>query len=99
MKLREIKEWFKAIALVGLVGLAVLLFALISGCGLTSVFGPGAYSEMSPAQIEQFQKMALDVYARSTLAGPPPSGRVVDIVVPRLDKKPDVRFGSDCQIR
>lgn len=77
----------------------LIVFALVSGCGLTSIFGPSAYSEMSPDQIAAMQKMQLDVYACSTLAGPPPSGRIVYIVVPRLDKKPDVRFGSDCQIK
>ena len=92
----EIQEWLHAMALVAL---GLVLITMVAGCGMTSLFGPGAYSEMSPAQIAAYQKLALDVYACSTLAGPPPSGRIVYIVVPRLDKKPDVKFGSDCQIK
>jgi len=78
-----------------------LLSALaLSGCpGIPGLISPNTYSELSPEQIAQLQKMQLDVYACSSFSGPPPSGRLVYIVVPRLDRKPDVRFGSDCQIK
>jgi hypothetical protein len=77
----------------------ILITALfLSGCAL-SLFGPRAYSDMSSEQIKALKDLQMDVYACSTISGPPPSGRITYIVVPRLDKKPDVRFTASCDIR
>jgi hypothetical protein len=94
--LNELKEWAQSAVLVIFI---LALNVMLGGCGIPTFISPNAYSDLSPAQIAELQKMQLDVYACSVFSGPPPSGRLVYIVVPRLDKKPDVKFGSDCQIK
>lgn len=84
-------------------GLAVVItlittMLLLSGC-VSALMGPGAYSDLSIEQIKALQAQQMDVYACSTISGPPPAGRITYIVVPRLDKKPDVRFGDNCAVR
>ncbi len=69
---------------------------LIAGCTLIR---SQSYSEMSPEQIAAMQKMELDVYSCIVVAGPPPSGKFVYVIVPRLDKKPDIKWGDNCAIR
>lgn len=78
-----------------ILGIIVLAFVL-SGCTLIRA---NAYSELTPEQIRELQKMELDVYSCIVVAGPPPSGKFVYVLVPRLDKKPDIRFGENCSIR
>lgn len=70
----------------------------LSGCvmGLHKTLD---YNAMSPEQIKSLQELAMDVYSCVTISGPPPTGRAVYILVPRLDKKADVRFGEGCLIR
>lgn len=80
-----------------LIGLLVLLF-VIAGCVLAPV-GIDAYKEMSPDQIKALQALSIDPYVCTTVTGPPPAGRFTSVLVPRLDKKPDIRFGPDCQIK
>jgi hypothetical protein len=94
-----IADWlrrFCGLAL-GSMGVAILI-TLVSGCvgGLT---GPGAFSELSPDQIKAMQALEVDVYACAVVAGPPPSGKIVSVYVPRLDKKPDIKFGDNCVIK
>lgn len=77
---------------------AAFLALLLSGCVLAPA-GIDAYKEMSPAQIKALQDLQMDPYICIAVAGPPPVGRMTSVLVPRLDKKPDIRFGPDCQIR
>lgn len=71
---------------------------LLSGC-VSSLIGSNPYEKMTPEQIKAMQDMQIDVYACLTAAGPPPAGKFVYVLVPRLDKKPDIRFGENCSIR
>ena len=80
--------------LYAVLGLALMFY--LSGCTLIRA---NSYSELSPDQIKELQKLELDVYACVVVAGPPPAGKFVYVLVPRLDKKPDIRFGENCQIR
>lgn len=69
----------------------------LSGC-VSALVGSDAYAKLTPEQIKQMKDLQMDVYACASIAGPPPTGRVITIYVPRLDKRPDVKFGPDCQI-
>ena len=69
---------------------------LLSGCTLIRA---QSYSELTPAQIQELQKMELDIYSCIVVAGPPPAGKFVYVLVPRLDRKPDIRFGENCAIK
>jgi hypothetical protein len=75
---------------------AMFLALALSGCSLIMA---KQYQEMTPEQIKSLQDAGMDVYSCITVAGPPPSGKFVYVWVPRLDKKPDVRFGENCAIR
>lgn len=77
-----------------LVALIVLL--LVTGCTLMKA---NTFEHLTPEQIKELQKMELDIYSCIVVAGPPPAGKFVYVLVPRLDKKPDIRFGENCQIR
>lgn len=74
----------------------IALTLMLAGCTLIR---SQAYSELTPEQIKEFQKMELDVYSCIVVAGPPPAGKFVYVLTPRLDKKADIRFGENCQIR
>lgn len=76
-----------------------LLSVLISSCAFVPVHSISDYKELTPEQIKAMQALKMDTYACVTIAGPPPVGRAVYVYVPQLDKKPDVRFGPDCQIK
>ena len=75
--------------------LSVGLF-FMSGCTLMQA---RSYDQMSPEQMKALADMHIDVYSCITVAGPPPSGKFVYVLVPRLDKKADIRFGENCAIR
>ena len=94
--IEELKEWLHASALVVAATVVVLVALLLSGCTLMQA---KSYDQMSPEQMKALNDMHIDVYSCITVAGPPPSGKFVYVLVPRLDKKPDVRFGENCAIR
>lgn len=77
--------------------LAVLLF-LLPGCALTLLKSAMDKNDnLSPEQIEAYNKVGLDVYACFEAGGPPPSGNLVFMLWPKT-KDPKVSFGPNCQI-
>lgn len=70
---------------------------LLASCGgflLSQVTHP---ERMTPEQIAAYEKLNKDVYVCFTLGGPPPIGGTTWIVVPK-DSKPNLSFGSNCQL-
>ena len=73
---------------------ALLLFLLaLEGC----ILGPIAASQLSKDQLDALKNYndTGDVYACFLAGGPPPSGGLVAIIVPK-DVPVDLQFGPDC---
>ena len=78
--------------------LTLIVWLLVTGCILAPT-GVDQYKSLTPEQIKALKDLAMDPYQCTTVAGPPPVGRFTFVLMPRLDNKPDIRFGPDCQIR
>lgn len=78
----------------GVIGILALML-LGSGCiaGLANFSRP---DNLTPEQIEAYNKGGFDVYGCFQVAGPPPAGGMTYIIAPK-GSKPSVRFGLNCQ--
>lgn len=74
------------------------LLILLPGCAFTLLQNALNKNEnLSPEQIEAYNKIGLDVYACFEVGGPPPTGNMVFMLWPKL-KAFDGGFGPNCQI-
>lgn len=76
---------------------SVLLILLLTGCAFNLLRRVTAPEDLTPAQIEAYNKVGLDVYACFQLSGPPPVGATTLILWPK-DRAMSERFGASCQI-
>lgn len=76
----------------------LILSLMLPGCSI--LWGnPGNYQNLTPDQIEAYKKNGQRVYSCTSIAGPPPAGRVIFITVPVEAPMPAIAFGADCQVR
>lgn len=75
--------------------LAMLFFSSCSGILLLHQMDQG--QPMTAEQLKTYKDMQMDVYSCVEIAGPPPAGHVVNIIMPN-NSKPAPRFGDGCRI-
>ena len=76
-----------------ILAILLVLFLSINGC----ILGPIAASQLSKDQMDALKEYndTGDVYLCALLGGPPPTGNVVTIIVPK-GAPVNVQFGVDC---
>lgn len=84
-------------SLVAAVLLAVLLS--VSGCAANLISKALENGQaLTPEQVEAYNKVGLDTYSCLKISGPPPSGVVVIITVPRTQPGRGINFSENCQV-
>jgi len=75
----------------------LLLFALVlNGCALYAFTHPDKYT---PEQLQELNRLGLDVYQCLYVQGPPPIGGYTLLTVPRGRGPANVKFDDNCRIR
>lgn len=79
---------------------AVLLALLLSANGCTGMLIGNALNQgrdLTPEQIDAYNKVGSSVYGCLLVSGPPPSGATMFIIVPKGSTSP-VKFGDGCHL-
>lgn len=79
---------------------AVLLAIPLSATGCTSMLIGNALNQgkdLTPEQIEAYNKVGSKVFSCLTVKGPPPAGATVVITTPK-DSVYAPKFGDNCQV-
>ena len=73
----------------------VLAMLVLSGCAglIGNVSRPDS---LTPAEIQAYKDAGVDIYSCMTIGGPPPTGQVTIITVPKGMELP-VKFLPNCQ--
>lgn len=82
-----------------LLPIALCLLPLLSGC--TSMLIGNALNQgkdLTPEQIEAYNKVGSRVFSCLTVKGPPPAGATVIITVPKEGATFAPKFGDNCQV-
>ena len=73
----------------------MLLLLLLSGCA--PFLAAKEARDMTPEQIKAYSEQGMDVYQCLNISGPPPSGGVTLLIIPR-EAKAEIAFGNNCQL-
>lgn len=83
----------------GLAVVVILIITMLSGCSI--LWGnPGDAAKMTPEQIQALKERGFEVFNCTIFAGPPPSGKIINIIVPKREGQPvpPITFGENCQV-
>lgn len=72
----------------------LLIFLLMGGCGPGGLFLPNI-KDYTPEQLEAYKDLGYDAIRCATVKGPPPSGTVTTVTVPKNRKVWVRMFGCD----
>lgn len=90
------KPWHENLIIIALILVAT---ALLPGC--TSMLIGNALNQgkdLTPEQIEAYNKVGSRVFSCLTVKGPPPAGATVIITVPKDGTTFAPKFGDNCQV-
>jgi len=88
------KALIRTIYLVAVMAMLVI-GVMMSGC--TAILTAREAREMTPEQIKAYREQQMDVYQCANLSGPPPTGGLTFMLVPK-DSKLNLAFGSNCSL-
>lgn len=74
-----------------------LLIAVTMTSGCSQILTAREAREMSPEQIKAYAEQQMDVYQCANISGPPPSGGMTFMVVPKHAKL-ELAFGNNCSL-
>ena len=88
------KSWYENLIIV----CGLLLFLSLTGC--TSMLIGNALDqgkELTPAEIKAYNEIGFDLHSCTTVAGPPPAGKLIKILTPKTANI-KIKFGDNCQV-
>lgn len=88
---------FKSDLVCFIAGLLVIAYFLTGCISALGGLGIPSQSDLTPAQIKAYKEAGQDVWTCLSVAGPPPAGRLIAIVVPQ-GTKPNITFGEGCNL-
>jgi len=88
------REWIENL----IIAAVLVLFLSLVGCTsmlIGNALGQG--QNLTPEQVEAYNKLGQKVYGCFVVVGPPPSGATMWIVLPK-DAQMNFKFGDNCRV-